>query len=268
VRHDHLKAFISHHRRWRTAVYQRQRIAVANSCNACRSPRRLKKGSIALILPDNDQSPAPPSADITGPGAFWDARFGVRPYVYGTEPNAFLVRQRYILESGMNVLSIADGEGRNGVWMAQQGMRVSTVDASAEGVKKALRLALDRGVALNATCADLTTWVWPQQAFDAVVLVFLHLLPEQRQQIHQCIINALKPGGLLLMEVFRPQQLDHHSGGPRDAALLYTAAMLQDDFAALDILDLQEATPELDEGPFHQGPAATLQLVARRPLAP
>jgi SAM-dependent methyltransferase len=166
----------------------------------------------------------------------------------------------------MEVLAVGDGEGRNGVWLAQQGMRVSSVDASAEGVKKALRLALDRGVGLSAHCADVTAWDWPQGAYDALAVVFMHLPPDQRPAVHQQMAAALKPGGLLLLEAFRPEQLALTSGGPKDAALLYSADLLRQDFADLEILELAEAVPTLDEGPFHQGPAATLQLVARRPV--
>lgn len=196
---------------------------------------------------------------------FWDQRFGASHYVYGKDPNEFLVRQRYRLDRGMDVLAVADGEGRNGVWLAQQGMKVTTVDASPEGVKKSLRLALDRGVTLRASCADLTDWDWPVAAFDSVVSVFLHLSPDVRPQVHRQMAAALRPGGLLMLEAFRPEQLDHGTGGPKNPALLYTVEMLRQDFADLEILDITEAAPELDEGPFHQGKGATVQMVARRP---
>lgn len=198
------------------------------------------------------------------PGTFWDQRFGAQHYVYGTNPNTFLSLQRHRLEPGMSVLAVADGEGRNGVWLAQQGMRVSTVDASPEGVKKAMRLALDRQVTLKTACADLTTWEWPTAAFDAVVSVFLHLPPEHRVAIHDKMLKALKPGGVVILEAFRPEQLAHSSGGPKDLSLLYTAEMLRADFASAKLLELHEAAPTLDEGPFHQGLAATVQLVAQR----
>lgn len=205
----------------------------------------------------------PPS--VASPAAFWDARFGAEHYVYGTAPNAFLSRQSASLQPGLSVLSVADGEGRNGVWLAEQGLDVTTVDASPEGVAKAQKLAQQRGVSLQAHCADLTNWDWPQAAFDLVVMVFLHLPPDQRPAIHRRLIQALKPGGLLIAEVFRIQQLNHSSGGPKDPDLLYTVETLQADFGDAEILELTEAAPVLDEGPFHQGPAATLQLLARRP---
>ncbi|GAB3444930.1 SAM-dependent methyltransferase [Insolitispirillum peregrinum] len=201
---------------------------------------------------------------LTDPGAFWDKRFGAHHYVYGTRPNAFLCAQSSRLKPGMSVLAVGDGEGRNGVWLAQNGLMVSSVDASPEGVKKALQLALERQVTLQATCADLARWDWPQATFDAVVSVFLHLPPALRATAHRQMLAALRPGGLVILEAFRPEQLAHSSGGPRDLSLLYTADQLRDDFAGADILLLDEAAPLLDEGPLHQGLAATVQLVARR----
>jgi SAM-dependent methyltransferase len=197
---------------------------------------------------------------------FWDARFDRRDYVYGKEPNAFLVAQRHRLEPGMSVLAVADGEGRNGVWLAQQGMAVTSVDASAVGVRKALRLAMDREVRLTAVCADLTDWDWPQGTFDVVVAVFLHLRPAVRRRLHAAMLQALRPGGLMLLEAFRPEQLALGTGGPPDREMLYAPETLSADFAEADILDLASAEPDLDEGPFHRGRAATVRLVARRPM--
>lgn len=197
----------------------------------------------------------------------WDERYDRADFAYGTEPNAFLVGQRWRLERGMAVLAVADGEGRNGVWLAQQGMKVTSVDGSAVGLRKALGLALTRGVILRTICADLVDWDWPQGTYDAVASVFLHLPPEHRAAVHRAMLAAVRPGGLVLMEAFAPAQLAHASGGPRDAAMLYDAALLRADFAGAEILELQETETDLDEGPLHQGKAATVRLVARRPPA-
>jgi SAM-dependent methyltransferase len=196
----------------------------------------------------------------------WDDRYDRQDYAYGTEPNAFLVSQRWRLERGMRVLAVADGEGRNGVWLAQQGMRVTSVDGSAVGLQKALKLALARGVALQTTCADLLSWDWPVAAYGAVAAVFIHFPPEDRAAMHRAMLGAVKPGGVILMEAFRPAQLGRTSGGPPVRAMLYDAATLRGDFADADILELEEVETELDEGPLHRGPAATVRLVARRPL--
>ncbi|WP_404381545.1 SAM-dependent methyltransferase [Caenispirillum salinarum] len=199
--------------------------------------------------------------------AFWDDKFAGHTHAYGTEPNAFLVSQRHRLERGMEVLSVADGEGRNGVWLAQQGMRVTTVDGSAVGVQKALKLALDRRVNIRAQVADLTDWHWPVATFDAVVAMFIHFAPELRRDMHHAMFAALKPGGLLIMEGFHPAQRDLGltSGGPPVREMLFDAETLAADFQGMDILELEEAAPVLDEGPLHQGEARTTRLVARRP---
>lgn len=197
--------------------------------------------------------------------AFWDDKFAGRDYVYGTEPNAFLVSQRHRLERGQEVQAVADGEGRNGVWLAQQGLRVTTVDGSPVAVQKALKLALDRRVNIRAQVADLADWAWPVAAFDAVVAVFIHFPPETRRDMHHAMYAALKPGGLLVMEVFHPDQLDYGSGGPPVREMLYDAETLRSDFQGMEILELDEVETELDEGPLHRGLARTTRLVARRP---
>lgn len=197
--------------------------------------------------------------------AFWDEKYAGRDYAYGTEPNAFLVSQRHRLERGMEVLAVADGEGRNGVWLAQQGLRVTTVDGSAVAVQKALKLALDRRVNIRAQVADLTDWIWPVAVFDAVAAIYIHFPPDLRRSMHHAMYAALKPGGLLLMEVFHPDQLGRGSGGPPAREMLYDAATLAEDFKGMDILLLEEVETDLEEGRLHRGPASVTRLVARRP---
>ncbi len=197
--------------------------------------------------------------------AFWDDKFASREYLYGVEPNAFLVSQRHRLRPGMEVLAVADGEGRNGVWLAEQGMRVSTVDGSPVAVRKALKLALDRRVTIHAQVADLADWAWPVAAFDAVAAVFIHFGPDLRRSMHHAMYGALKPGGLVLMEVFHPDQLGRGSGGPPVREMLYDAATLAEDFRGAEVLHLEEVETDLDEGPLHRGAASVTRLVARRP---
>ena len=197
--------------------------------------------------------------------AFWDNKFRAEGYLYGTRPNAFLVAESYRLTPGQRILTVGDGEGRNGVWLAEQGFSVASVDVSPRALQKAGRLALDRGVSLTTICADLTDWVWPQAEYDAVVAIFLHFRPPPRRRVHQSIAAALKPGAHLILEAFTPNQLIHHSGGPPERELMYTSAMLAEDFAGLDILELEEATTTLAEGTGHSGEAAVVRLIARRP---
>ena len=202
---------------------------------------------------------------MSGPGRFWDERFDRPDFVYGTEPNAFLAEQVAGLQVTGAALAVADGEGRNGVWLAEQGLSVTSVDASPVGLKKAMALGLKRGVRLTTVCADLTLWDWPQGRFDVVACIFLHLPPDVRAVVHARMLQAAKPGGIVILEGFRPEQLAHGTGGPKDEAMLYSPSMLRHDFAEAEILSLESAEPTLSEGPFHAGQAATVRLVARRP---
>ena len=195
---------------------------------------------------------------------FWDERFDRTDYLYGVEPNAWLVRNRHLMVPGQTALAVADGEGRNGVWLAGQGLDVTSVDQSPVALKKALRLAMDRGVSVRTECADLTTWDWPEAAFDVVAAVFIHFRPEIRAEMHARMLGALKPGGLMVLEAFRPEQLDHGTGGPPVREMLYTPDDLKSDFATAEILDLHEAEVDMDEGPGHKGTGATVRLAARR----
>jgi len=196
---------------------------------------------------------------------FWNSRYGESGYVYGTEPNAFLVSQRQFLKPGMQALAVADGEGRNGVWLAQQGLDVLSVDASEVGLRKAAQLAADRGVSLRTEQVDLTTWTWPETEYDVMAAIYIHFPVEVRARMHHAMLQALKPGGVLILEAFTPEQLHFKSGGPTVAAMLYTPDLLRMDFAGAEIQFLETCVTELAEGRYHRGPAAVVRLVARRP---
>jgi SAM-dependent methyltransferase len=204
---------------------------------------------------------------MTGPTdpAFWDARYQADGYLYGTRPNAFLVEHAYLLNPDMRVLMAGDGEGRNGVWLAEQGMKVVSVDFSPVALQKATKLALDRGVRLMAVCADLTDWDWPVAEYDAAVAVFLHLPSDRRRAVHRALQAAVKPNGPILIEAFAPDQLSYDTGGPKSAEMLYSAEDLRKDFAEAAIVDLEETVVRLNEGDGHAGNAAVVRLVARAP---
>lgn len=195
---------------------------------------------------------------------FWNQRYGEDGFAYGTAPNAFLVEQAALFKPGMRVLAVGDGEGRNGVWAAAQGCEVLSVDASEVGLSKARALAEKSGLSIETACVDLNAWDWPVAAFDAVVVIFVHFPPAQRPGLHRAILNALKPGGRVVMEAFTPAQFGRDSGGPRVAEMLYTPEQMRSDFAEAQIDMLEEHEVVLEEGPYHSGPAAVLRLVARR----
>ncbi len=200
--------------------------------------------------------------------AMWDQRYGAGHYAYGVEPNAFLAAQRHRLKPGMRALVPGDGEGRNGVWLAAQGLDVDTLDLSAHGVAKAKRLAAERGVSINAIQADALQWNWPEAAYDLVALIFLHLVEPQRRALHERALAALKPGGLIVLEAFRPEQIERQAagarGGPRDAALLYPLEAVRDDFASAEVLLLEAAEAPMEEGVLHVGLSAVVRALVRR----
>ena len=212
---------------------------------------------MAVYVPMNDQA------------EFWDERYGGEGFAFGTAPNEFLVSQTKYLSPGLRVLVPGDGEGRNGVWLAEQGLIVDTVDVSPLGVAKARKLAQGRGVEINATLADLLTWAWPRNAYEIVAALYIHFFDSDRPRIHRAMLDALKPGGILILEAFRPEQLElqklHRSGGPKTADMLYSEAKLAEDFAGTPILHLQEATIELAEGHRHKGLAAVIRVVVKKP---
>ncbi|MDH5395695.1 MAG: class I SAM-dependent methyltransferase [Gammaproteobacteria bacterium] len=195
---------------------------------------------------------------------FWDSRYAEEGFAYGTEANTYLTSLASIFRSGDKVLVIGDGEGRNGVWLAEQGCDVVSIDSSKVGVEKAQKLAMDRGVKMDAICADLTGWQWPEAEFDFVVIIYVHFPPQIREMLHHKVVSALKPGGQLVMESFTPEQLNYSSGGPPVLEMLYTAEMMKNDFNGLEITQLEECITDLNEGKYHCGEGAVVRLLARK----
>jgi 2-polyprenyl-3-methyl-5-hydroxy-6-metoxy-1,4-benzoquinol methylase len=195
----------------------------------------------------------------------WNARFGGDDYHFGTEPNAFLASQVHRLRAGMSALSVADGEGRNSVWLARHGLRVTAFDVSPVGVEKARRLALGAGVEVDHHVADINHWDWDAARYDLVLAIFIQFAsPPERARIFAGMMRALAPGGLLVLQGYAPRQIEYKTGGPGVAENLYTAQLLREQFAALDILHLAEHDDEIREGKGHSGMSALVDLVARR----
>jgi cyclopropane fatty-acyl-phospholipid synthase-like methyltransferase len=195
----------------------------------------------------------------------WDERYAGEDYFFGTEPNAFLEAQRHLLKPGMSCLAVADGEGRNGVWLAQQGLQVLSVEASAVALAKAKKLAQQRGVAIDFEQADLAHWQWGENRFDIVVAIFIQFAPPGlREQMFADIKRCLKPGGLLLLQGYTPRQLEYKTGGPSAVENLYTEALLRKEFGDMEILQLSEHDEHVSEGAGHSGMSALIDLVARK----
>lgn len=198
---------------------------------------------------------------------FWDERYAGEDYLFGEEPNAFLARQKPLLPSHGRALAVADGEGRNGVWLARQGLTITSIDSSAVAQEKARRLAARHRVALDIVLADLENWDWPAAGYEVVVGIFFQFAPpELRDRLFARMRAALVPGGLLLIEGYGPGQLAYNTGGPRQLDQLYTEELLRSAFSDFDILRLESYDAELEEGSRHVGPSALVDLVARKPL--
>lgn len=201
----------------------------------------------------------------TDPGSFWDRMYDVEGFRYGTAPNAFMAKSLPShLKKGQSVLCVGDGEGRNGVWCAEQGYAVTSIEPSGVGAKKIAKLAEARGVRLEIVRDHMPSPGVDDASFDAVVLSYVHTSPSMRSAVHDACIRALRPGAVIVLEAFSKAQLDNErkSGGPRNPDMLFTTKRLSEDFAALDILLLEEEIIELDEGPGHTGEADVVRMIA------
>jgi SAM-dependent methyltransferase len=202
--------------------------------------------------------------------SFWNERYSGETFAYGEAPNEFLYAQQERFRSGMRALVPGDGEGRNGVWLAEQGLDVTTVDLSDVGQRKAQRLAAERKVSITTVHADLTRWTWPVARFDVVVSIFLHLPSSVRRVVHRAMLAALRPGGLLVIEAFRPEQLAYKekhgsSGGPPVEDMLFTPEMLREDFEGAEALELEALDVDMGSDGPHRGLTAVVRGVFRRP---
>lgn len=193
----------------------------------------------------------------------WDERYQTKDYVFGSTPNRFLVQSAARIPASGSVLAIADGEGRNGVWLAEQGFDVHAVDSSSVGLSKAKKLAKNRGVSVEFEQADLLNWSWPPNRFDAIVAIFIQFTgPDDRQSMFDGIVQSLKPGGVFLLEGYRTEQLQNGTGGPPVLENLYTENCLRKELAALEIDEIQSYDVHLEEGVGHSGMSALIDLIA------
>jgi 2-polyprenyl-3-methyl-5-hydroxy-6-metoxy-1,4-benzoquinol methylase len=183
----------------------------------------------------------------------WNDRFSGPEFIFGTEPNAYLARQRRLLKPGLRALAVADGEGRNSVWLAALGLNVDAFDISSVAVDKARQLAHDTGVKVDYRVCDADTWGWSPASYDVVVAIFIQFAnPALRSRLFAQMVQALKPGGLLILQGYTPRQLEFNTGGPGVLENLYTEALLRTEFIALQILELEVYEAELREGARHR----------------
>ncbi len=197
----------------------------------------------------------------------WDERYASKEYFYGTEPNDFLMAHAARIPRG-RVLCLADGEGRNGVWLAQQGYDVTSVDLSAVGLEKTRNLAASRNVSINTIQADLAEYNIEPNAWDGIVAIFSHFPLAVRRHLYPQVVAGLRPGGAFLLELYAPKQIEYDTGGPRDLALLASLDDLHQDLNGLQFEIAQELEREIHEGHHHYGHSATVQILGRKSSSP
>lgn len=199
--------------------------------------------------------------------SIWSQRYrdAGEDYLFGIAPSRFLEAHKQFLNTGATALSVADGEGRNSVWLARRGLHVQAFDVADQGVAKARRLAAEQGVQVDYAVADCDGYAWPQGSCDGVAAIFVQFAdPALRERLFAHIVASLRPGGTLVLQGYTPRQLVYRTGGPPLASHLYTADLLRRAFAELDILVLDEYEADLAEGTGHKGRSALIGLVARK----
>jgi len=205
---------------------------------------------------------SPPFSD---PAQTWNQQFAASGFLFGSEPNGWLREHASVWSPGDRVLCVADGEGRNSVWLAEQGLAVQAFDIAETGVAKARELAAQRGVAASFAVADCDDYAWPEAACEGVAAIFVQFAdPALRARLFARMVRALKPGGRLVLQGYTPRQLEYRTGGPPQASHLYTEPLLREAFNELDIEHLREYDTDLAEGNGHHGRSALIGLVARR----
>lgn len=194
----------------------------------------------------------------------WNKRFKADEYIYGIQPNEFFAETLTNLKPGTLLLP-GEGEGRNAVWAAQNGWDVTAVDYSEAGRNKALKLAIQSNVQLSEyIISDLKDYIAKPGSYDAIALIYIHMDPVLRQKVHPMLANALKPGGILILEAFNKEQIKHNSGGPKNVELLYSTDIIAKDFETLRIKYLENYSNKLSEGILHNGNAKLVRMIATK----
>lgn len=196
--------------------------------------------------------------------SMWDDRYSTPAYAYGTEPNDFLKSVAGRIPAGP-VLCLAEGQGRNAVYLASLGHDVLAVDQSSIGLARAQELAAARGVAITTQIADLSSFIIEPEQWSGIVAIFAHLPPALRAKVLAAAVRGLAPGGAFVLEAYSPKQLEYGTGGPKDVTMLMSLDVLRTELAGLRIEHGVETEREVYEGEYHNGRSAVLQILAFKP---
>lgn len=218
----------------------------------------LNHGEQIWNIGHSDNPPLEMKAEVI----MWNERYRSDIFAYGTEPNSFLAENVNLLTGP--VLSLAEGEGRNAVFLASLGLDVLGVDGSEVGLAKAHKLADSKGVAIRTEVADLATYEPPLNYYGSVVSIFAHLPSDIRQRLYRLVEQCLKPGGIILLEAYSKSQLSRNTGGPKDPDMLMTAVDIQKEFPNCDVLLCQEIERDVFEGEFHTGLASVVEFIGKK----
>ncbi len=201
---------------------------------------------------------------FNNPLARWNERFATENYLFGDKPNRYLLEKIALLQKG-KALSIADGEGRNSVWLATQGFEVDAFDFSPVAIEKAQKLADAHQVRVNFHCSDWQNFDWQPEQYDAIAGIFFQFAdPESRSKLFEKLNFALKPGGTLIIQGYGKSQMQYKSGGPGILENLYDEELLLSSFSSYKTLDLRTYLEEVDEGPGHSGMSALVGFVGQK----
>ena len=194
----------------------------------------------------------------------WDERYSIDDYVYSKDPNLFLKEKFKNIPRG-KVLCVADGEGRNGVWLAKNGYNVTSIDFSPKAIEKIKRLAQENNVPINTICADLLEYNFGENKYDGIVSIFAHFKIDEINKLHSKYFNALKPNGVFFTEVFAKEQLQLNTGGPKDISLLFDTNDIINSFPGGKIELLKKDVVYLHEGHIHDGKSVVVRAIIRKP---
>ncbi len=203
--------------------------------------------------------------DTSKPAKVWNEIFDKPEYIFGIEPNDYLVGKKEYFRPGQKVLMVADGEGRNSVWAAGLGLDVDAFDLSEKAVEKAKKLAAQKGVSVSYFVSGVDEWDWPEETYDVVVVIFVQFAtPNMRTRLFANCVKTLKKGGMLILQGYSPKQLEYKTGGPPILDHLYTEKMLREYFSTMEIKELKEYDAYISEGPRHTGMSGLIGMVAEK----